>query len=291
MNSTQLSRPAVHRPHLRGALIATTALLLLNGCGSLGTRDSGPRGYVDTSHVQEPVPRSEPRSKYGNPASYTVNGHTYYVMASSRGYVERGIASWYGTKFHGGRTSSGETYDMYKMTAAHKTLPIPCYVRVTNLENGRSVVVRVNDRGPFHENRIIDLSYAAATRLGINAKGTGLVEVRALDGNQPENPVVHPATATLTATDSDPASLPASGSSAPQLYLQVGAFISRSNADQLRSRLADSRIPKTAVQEASRPEGLIYRVRIGPLSGVEEADSLASRISALGLGIPQVVID
>src|SRR5512143_1873224 len=164
--------------------------LALAGCGALQPKDSGPRRPVDTSNVSEPVPRNEPRSRYGNPASYVVDGREYHVLATSNGYVERGIASWYGTKFHGGRTSSGETYDMYKMTAAHKTLPIPCYARVTNLENGRSVIVRVNDRGPFHDNRIIDLSYAAANRIGISPKGTGLVEVRAVSSSDDSSPTV-----------------------------------------------------------------------------------------------------
>ena len=266
--------------------------LLLAGCGSLGPKDSGPRGSVDVSNVAEPVPRSEPRSKYGNPASYVVNGHEYRILANSSGYVERGIASWYGTKFHGGRTSSGETYDMYKMSAAHKTLPIPCYARVTNLENGRSVVVRVNDRGPFHDNRLIDLSYAAAMRLGINAKGTGLVEVRVVDGSEGDTPSgVQTSVATLNGSDAMAAPLPTSSSAAPRIYLQVGAFVSRSNADQLRTRLIDGRIPNAMVQEASRAEGPIYRVRIGPLSGVDEADNLTSRIESLGISSPQVVVD
>ncbi len=260
---------------LRVTLLLSVALA---GCGNLEPRDSGPRRPVDTSSVSEPVPRAEPRSKYGNPASYVVLGREYHVLASSNGYVERGIASWYGTKFHGRRTSSGETYDMYAMSAAHKTLPIPCYARVTNLENGRSVVVRVNDRGPFHDNRLIDLSYAAANRIGINAKGTGLVEVRAVTGPEESAPQAQYASAT-----------PRSGS--PRLYLQVGAFLTRGNADQLVSRLTSSQIPSARVQEASRPEGPIYRVRVGPLADTEEVDSLTSRIAELGYGIPQVVID
>ena len=262
-----------------------TALLLLPlalaGCGTMEPKDSGPRRPVDTGNVPEPIPRSEPRSRYGNPASYAVNGREYRVLASSSGYVERGIASWYGTKFHGGRTSSGETYDMYKMTAAHKTLPIPCYARVTNLENGRSVIVRVNDRGPFHDNRLIDLSYAAANRIGINGKGTGLVEVRAVSSADDTAPSV----ATV-----DTGTAP-SAAATPRLFLQVGAFANRSNAEQLRSRLTDNLIRNSLVQEASRPEGPIYRVRIGPLSGVEQADALTLRITTLGLGTPQVVID
>jgi rare lipoprotein A len=270
---------------MRICIATRTALLLLpialTGCGVMEPKDSAPRRPVDTSSVSEPVPRNEPRSRYGNPSSYVVNGREYRVLATSNGYVERGIASWYGTKFHGRRTSSGEAYDMYAMSAAHKTLPIPCYARVTNLENGRSVVVRINDRGPFHDNRLIDLSYAAANRIGINSKGTGLVEVRAVSSAEDTAPV-------MASSDNAATSSSASG---PRLYLQVGAFASRGNAEQLHSRLTENLIRNSLVQEASRPEGPIYRVRIGPLSGVEQADALTLRITTLGLGTPQVVID
>ena len=139
--------------------------------------------------IADIVPRVEPLSRYGNPPFYEVYGKRYYVLSSSVGYIERGVASWYGPGFHEVRTSTGETYDMYGMTAAHKTLPLPAYVRVTNLENGRSVVVRVNDRGPFVGNRIIDLSYTAASRLDMLRNGTAMVEVRALD---PRAPLPHP---------------------------------------------------------------------------------------------------
>ncbi len=137
--------------------------------------------YGIKTFASDAIPKPEPLSKWGNPPSYTVFGKTYYVRTSSKNYVERGIASWYGKKFHGRRTSSGEPYDMYAMTAAHKTLPLPTYARVTNLENGRTIVVRINDRGPFVDNRLIDLTYSGAKRLGMLAKGTALVEVRAID--------------------------------------------------------------------------------------------------------------
>jgi rare lipoprotein A len=137
--------------------------------------------------VPDAIPRAEPRSVYGNPPFYDVFGKRYYVMASSVGYVERGVASWYGPGFHKERTSVGEPYDMYGMTAAHKTLPLPAYVRVTNLQNGRSCVVRVNDRGPFVGNRIIDLSYTAAAKLDMLRDGTAMVEVRSL---QPLDPAL-----------------------------------------------------------------------------------------------------
>ena len=143
--------------------------------------DSVPTAIPDVSKLPEPVPKVEPRALYGNKSPYSVLGQTYTVLPSPRGYVERGIASFYGNKFHGYKTSSLEEYDMYQFSAAHKTLPLPSYARVTNLENGKSVIVRINDRGPFHENRIIDLSFAAAVKIGVWPKGTGLVEVRAID--------------------------------------------------------------------------------------------------------------
>jgi rare lipoprotein A len=170
------------------SLAAFAALLAAGGCSRLPSRDGGPSYSGDFSSLPDPVPHYEPPSPYGNPDSYVVDGKTYHVLASSKGYVARGIASWYGTKFHGQRTSSGETYDMYAMTAAHRTLPLPTYARVTNLRNGRSVIVRINDRGPFHSNRIIDLSYAAASKLGIVEEGTGLVQVEAIDPRAPKRP-------------------------------------------------------------------------------------------------------
>jgi len=139
---------------------------LLVACSTPVT-DSGPSGYVDVSGIPDAIPRNEPLSRGGNQASYEVFGKRYYVLNSAEGFTERGVASWYGNKFHGNQTSNGEIYDMYAMTAAHKRLPLPSYVRVTNLKNQRSVVVRVNDRGPFHKGRIIDLSYVAAKKLGI----------------------------------------------------------------------------------------------------------------------------
>ncbi len=135
--------------------------------------------------IPDAVPKVEPRSRSGNPPFYEVFGQRYYVLSSSVGYIERGVASWYGPGFHKVRTSTGEPYDMYAMTAAHKTLPLPAYVRVTNLQNGRSVVVRVNDRGPFVDNRIIDLSYSAALKLDVVRNGTAFVEVRSIDPSQP----------------------------------------------------------------------------------------------------------
>jgi rare lipoprotein A len=140
----------------------------------------------ERSNIPDAVPRVEPLSKWGNPESYKVKGKRYFTKKTSSGHVERGLASWYGKQFHGRRTSSGERYNMYEMTAAHKTLPLPSYVRVTNMENGRTAVVKVNDRGPFHGGRVIDLSYSAAKKLGVVQKGTAMVEVAAIDPLAPD---------------------------------------------------------------------------------------------------------
>ncbi|MCW8918768.1 MAG: septal ring lytic transglycosylase RlpA family protein [Gammaproteobacteria bacterium] len=208
-------------------------------------------------------------------------------MQQSTGYVERGVASWYGKKFHGRKTSNGETYNMYAMTAAHKTLPIPSYLQVTNLDNGKSVVVRVNDRGPFHGNRIIDLSYAAASKLGFAQNGTGKVELRAIEPGQPTT--ITSATADVDTTP--PTTIASTAPAANQLFLQLGSFISADNAESLRAQLALNNVTRAAVQQTEVDRKHIYRVRIGPIVSIEEADSLASRINELGMGVPSIVID
>jgi rare lipoprotein A len=252
---------------------------LLAGCGgrqpTVGERDGAPAHQPDLSHVQDAVPRIEPKSRGGNPPSYVVFGRRYHVMDSSRGHVERGIASWYGTKFHGRKTSNGETYDMYAMTAAHKHLPLPTYARVTNLENGRSIVVRVNDRGPFHDNRVIDLSYAAAYKLGMLAKGTAAVEVQAID---PRNPQL--------AAAGEPRPRPSTGET--RVYLQAGAFSSETNARRLQHRL--SRQLEQPVRVTANAPG-VYRVQIGPLPTAGELDAVAERLAGLGIRDSHVVID
>lgn len=219
-------------------------------------------GANEPNGVAEVTPRFEPLSKYGNPPFYEVNGQRYYTLPSSQGYKERGIASWYGPKFHGRRTSSGEVYDMHAMTAAHRSLPLPSYVVVTNLSNKRQIIVRVNDRGPFHAGRIIDLSYAAAVKLGLARPGTGLVEVRAI---QPK---------------------PAPGQKAESLkknlYLQIGAFQNRSHAEQLQKQLQSVINEGVKVSPAPAQQAPFYRVRIGPVLSVEKLDNLAKRLAELG---------
>ena len=238
-------------------------------------------GGVDIAHLPEPVPKTEPRSRYGNKSPYSVNGQTYNVLPSAAGYDERGIASYYGTKFHGYMTSDFEKYDMYAFSAAHKTLPLPSYARVTNLANGKSVIVRINDRGPFAENRIIDLSYAAAVRIGIWPKGTGLVEVRGIDPAHPE--AEPPPAPTVTAQAG-------THGASPKLYLQVGAFAAPANAERLAAQLRTQDVGAVRVIDAEIGGRTLKRVQIGPLGGVDEADRLTTKIEALGLPHPQVAV-
>ncbi len=262
-----------------GRWILLGLILGLSACGSLTERqDSAPRHAPDVSSVPDAVPRIEPKSKYGNPVSYVVQGKRYYVMRSSAGYHERGIASWYGTKFHGKRTSSGERYDMYAMTAAHKTLPLPSYVRVTNLDNGRSVVVRVNDRGPFHENRLIDLSYSAAKRLGMIGHGTALVDVQAVSPGEQYQPV---STSSMHAITSHSA----------KVYLQVGAFSTLYSARQLKQKIQRQIGQAIIIMPLRKPEQTLYRVRIGPLKNVEQGDALATQLSVLGYQDAHMVVE
>jgi rare lipoprotein A len=279
------------RLRITGLFIMVT--LFTGACSTSPYRDSAPKGEVNVAGIPDAVPRDEPITRAGNPPKYTVLGQTYYVKQSSDNHIERGIASWYGTKFHGRKTSNGEIYDMYKMTAAHKTLPIPTYVEVTNLKNGRSVVVRVNDRGPFHENRIIDLSYVAAKKLGIAANGTGLVEVRSIDPNNWQaKPNSRYARNYRTASSSvaktrQPAT--DTGQDAA-LFIQAGAFASQHNAKQLQQKLNEL-LPDSSVKLAFAEQDRLYRVRIGPIPSVSEADRVARTISENGYPAPQVVID
>ncbi|MDG4554973.1 MAG: septal ring lytic transglycosylase RlpA family protein [Candidatus Competibacter sp.] len=170
------------------ALLLTSLAGALAGCGTIPDRPANIRSAGTSLNIapsgDEPIPRAEPPSRGGNADTYVVFGRRYRVRETSEGYREEGTASWYGEDFHGRKTSSGPLYDMYELTAAHKSLPLPTYVRVTNLENGRSTVVKVTDRGPFVSGRIIDLSYAAALRLDMLERGTALVEVAALEPYQ-----------------------------------------------------------------------------------------------------------
>lgn len=225
------------------------------------------------------VPSKTTRSKLGNPSSYVVFGKRYYVMDSAHGFVQRGTASWYGKKFHGRKTSSGEVYNMHAMTAAHKTLPLPSYVRVKNLANGRSVVLKVNDRGPFIGDRIIDLSFAAATKLGVIGPGTAEVEMSVLSSSKSKKrPVVRP----IPLVDNVAEDVP--------LFVQLGSFGSELNAQNLMRNLHDANETSAAVSKLNTAQGIFYRVRIGPLYDIDEANSVIQRVKNKGYGKARVVV-
>jgi rare lipoprotein A len=264
-----------HRAHRRW-LWALPVLAVLPGCGLLQRTPDPPAADTavpapprDLAAIPDAVPRDEPRSRYGNPETYEVFGKRYKLMKSGKGHVERGLASWYGPGFHSERTSSGEPYDMYAMTAAHKTLPIPAYVRVTNLENGRSVVVRVNDRGPFVGDRIIDLSYTAAWKLDMLRAGTARVEMRVLDARSSASPA--------------PSALSAPTVAAGSQFLQVGSFASSANASALASRLTAAGIAGASVREARVGDRLLYRVRVGPVVDAGQAARLTEQLRDAGI--------
>jgi len=293
-------------------LIWLVCSVLMAACTSpLTQKDSAPKKPTRIDRAEKVIPKVEPKSKYGNPKSYVVFGQRYYTLPTAKGHVEQGIASWYGTKFHGRRTSSGETYDMYAMTAAHKTLPLPTYARVTNMKNGRSIIVRINDRGPFHDNRIIDLSYAAAVKLGIVTTGTGLVEVRAIDPRrQPVRPTVTKATDKLTTKSENnqvkkkpvlpkgvvdvaetATSVEIVEPSSPLteqieknvgIYVQLGAFRSQENAMKLKNTFAAHQVGLVSVKQQVFEGTSIYKVWIGPLETVDQADKTVEQITQLG---------
>ena len=277
------------RPATRPSTPAARALAPAPSGRYAEDRDSGPVAAPDLSKVPEPVPKAEPNSQYGNKSPYSVLGETYRVLPTAKDYLERGIASWYGNKFHGYTTSDFERYDMYAYSAAHKTLPLPCYVRVTNLENGRSVIVRVNDRGPFAANRIIDLSYVAAVKLGVWPKGTAMVEVRAIDPAHPERAAepVHEVGVSTRAT----AAASPQKTLKPALYLQVGAYADAANAEHAAAKVRAAHLGDVRIVETQVNGKTLRRVRLGPLKDVEEADRLTPRLRDLGLGVPRIAVD
>ena len=268
--------------------IIMMSMLAVASCGGNNVKGDGPpAGSARIPDLPgDAVPRPEARSKYGNGPVYEVLGKRYTVMPSSSGYQERGVASWYGKKFHGNLTSNREVYDMYAMTAAHKTLPLPTYVRVRNLSNNRSIVVRVNDRGPFVHNRIIDLSYAAAIKLDMIKDGTSLVEVTAITFDQPQGDrpvrVSSPPGPTNTGENRPSAS-------ANRIFVQVGAFGERSNAERRLRDLARGGIGNAFIHEERSAGQVLYRVRIGPIADVVQYDLVVDELEAMGINDPYLI--
>lgn len=260
---------------MRVGLLSLICLLapLLASC-----RFGIPAGGQPAAGVNLPHTSSSPSSSTtrAGSRSYVVRGKRYVVLASARGFAQRGVASWYGKKFHSRQTSNGETYNMYAMTAAHKTLPLPTWVEVKNLENGRTIRVRVNDRGPFVDDRIIDLSYAAANELGMVTKGTAEVEIRALEHRNASAGAQQPV-GPLHAAEVD-----------EDLFVQIAAFGAEDSARALAEKLRTEGL-EARLFRFSNASGVLYRVRIGPQNSVAEAEQILARVQGLGYGSAQIV--
>jgi len=298
--------------------IVLCMLSLLNGCSTI-SKDGPPPYDVDVSKIPDAQPKVEKLSKYGNMPVYRINGKNYYVMNNSKHYEAEGIASWYGTKFHKKNTSSGEKYDMLAMTAAHRTLPLPTYLQVTNKANGRSVIVKVNDRGPFADDRLLDLSYAAAKKLGMIGHGTANVAVKAIDPieyqhqheeiqtnsfyivrNQPHSSTANPSqlaentvnTAEKTHSAFKAAQIThyAKNNNASKqvllshnhVYLQVGAFSNKSHAERLKKQLSPIIASSIKITELAHPRKL-YRVQIGPIKDKTTVSQINKQLKSIGL--------
>ena len=247
--------------------LLSVVAVLLAACAGDPEKPSGDgpsSRKIKPGDVKDAVPKDEPLARYGNHSPYTVLGKTYTLLPTSKGYHERGIASWYGSKFHGRRTSSGELYDMHYATAAHKTLPLPTYAEVTNLDNGRKMIVKINDRGPFHEGRIIDLSYAAAIRLGVDQTGTARIDVRAIDVKR---------------------SGKSSAKVADDTFLQAGAFSKRKTAEDMADKMKAAKIKPVSVKKS---RGL-YKVLIGPYKTEAQIEDHMRRVVELGYERPHTV--
>ncbi|MBU1332872.1 MAG: septal ring lytic transglycosylase RlpA family protein [Gammaproteobacteria bacterium] len=311
-SSNRAPQPGVAVPQPSGGISGPTNY-------SQPHKDGAPWWDVDVSKIPDAVPMPHYGAVKASP--YTVFGKQYYPIPDARRYTAVGPASWYGTKFHGQATANGETYDLYGMTAAHKTLPLPSYVRVTNLENGKSAILRVNDRGPFYSDRIIDLSFAAAKKLGYAESGTARVKVEGIDPHEwwaqqgktvpmmmagtPKSAVAQPVAQSISQpleTYSPPpqqhaaavvpvqidakknASLAASG-----LYLQVGAFANPDAAELLKAKLSDTVSAPVFISSVVRNQQILHRVRLGPISSQGEAEQLQSSVRLANLGQPTLV--
>ena len=259
-----------------------------------------PSPPADVLDIPDAVPRAEPRGTRGNPPFYEVFGKRYYVLPSSVGFIERGTASWYGPGFHAASTSLGEPYDMYAMTAAHKTLPLPAYAEVTNLRNGRKVVVRINDRGPFVGDRIIDLSYTAAAKLDMLLQGTAPVEVRVITPGMAPAPLIPgsalpsvsptappPAAPTVTVVNAPAVKSP----DAAAMFIQAGVFADHENARRRVEMLLSAGVELASLDEIPRNDKALHRVRVGPFASVEEFDLNMKRLRDLGVTDARLLTD
>lgn len=248
-------------------------------------QDRAPGGTINLASIPVVVPEPVSRTMAGNRSPYTVLGKTYRVLPTEDGYSERGVASWYGEKFHGHKTSNGEVFDMYLASAAHKSLPIPSFLRVTNLENNRSIVVRVNDRGPFHGDRLVDLSYAAALKLGYADRGTTRVQLDSIvvSGMQLDRTVTP-----RRSSNEDSLTI----ASQPDRFLQVGAFAELSTAREVSDRLRELTDRPVFIRSVNaQAGGVLHRVRVGPVNDPVEIRQITQSVVAANLGSPYTVTE
>tara|TARA_R110002072_G_scaffold303107_2_gene493771 strand:- start:42872 stop:43756 length:885 start_codon:yes stop_codon:yes gene_type:complete len=287
-----------------GFILTLLGTFLLAGCGSVNTPSSGgsqagsaqssrysisqdraPSGVLDPARIRAVVPEPLNRTMAGNRSPYTVNGRSYRVMATEEGFQQTGLASWYGEKFHGHLTSNGEIFDMYQVSAAHTSLPIPSFARVTNLENQRSIIVRVNDRGPFHNDRILDLSFAAAYQLGFANQGTALVHIESIVPGQ-QNVLL--ASGTEQSGGSGVAGV---ADAMLARYLQAGAFSDLRAAQRLSERLQAITSRPVFIRSVQAENGRqqLHRVRVGPISDPGEIQRITDMMVAADLGEPFMI--
>ena len=246
-------------------------------------QDRAPEKSIDIINIPVVVPEPVVRTIAGNRSPYTVLGKSYFVLPSEEGYSERGIASWYGEKFHGHKTSNGEVFDMYQVSAAHKSLPIPSFLRVTNLDNNRSIIVRVNDRGPFHGNRIIDLSYAAALKLGYADIGTARVQLDAIITEKLSN-------GSVSRGNIEPKALSSVSRVLKYQYLQIAALSSRASATELLANVEEVIDEPVFINTMKDPTGkTLYRVRVGPIGDPAELENISRKLVAADFGMPYPV--
>ncbi len=249
------------------------------------SQDRAPDRIVDLSTIPEVIPEPLQRTLAGNRSPYTVLGKTYHVLPTEEGYSERGVASWYGEKFHGHKTSNGEVFDMYLASAAHKSLPIPSFLRVTNLDNNRSIIVRVNDRGPFHGERLIDLSYAAALKLDYADRGTARVQLEAIVPNGIYSDK-------LQSSEIASNNIVLASAGGGERYLQVGAFAEMAAAQDVSNRLREiTGYPVFIRSVQSGASGMLHRVRVGPFSDPRDIEQTSARVVAANLVSPYTVTE
>ena len=262
-------------------IVLVSLFTWISACSTAPKKYAAPkRSPAELASIPDAVPRVEPKSELGNMKTYEVFGKRYFVLDSSDGFTQKGIASWYGPDFHGKKTSSGEIYDMYAMTAAHKTLPLPTYLEVKNLENGRKIIVRVNDRGPFHDNRVVDLSYTGAIKLDMIGKGTALVEIRAINPRSYRSGGAPVETRSQTREKRTP----------PDFYIQVGVFSDYGNAIRIKNKLLALEAP-VRIEETILNGAAAFRVKIGPLNNVDIADGIVNRLDLFDIYDHRILLE